>query len=297
MKWFARGKLWESPEAERAAQQKPAFTEKRGHDWRPGGLHKDPRARFDKRKRTEHPPRDRKPGAEGERPAPPAFVRPPGETRREPPRRPQSGGDRPAYSKSGDRRRELPKYPRAPSMPPRREDSRSRYPKSGNPKGGPSLPPRREGDRSAPPKSGELRRELPKPPAREGDRPAPPVYRKPAFRPGDSKAASKPAAKSSARRTRVRGRAVQGPPDQDLRVRDTTGGNDRPSSVSSSPSRVSPSSRCSPCSGSPPGRTPGSRRARVSRSSSRCSTRWQPSTPRAFYPSPPRDRLAAADGG
>jgi len=50
MRWFARGRLWESPEAERAAQRRPKRpVEARGKDWRPGGLHKDPRARFKKR--------------------------------------------------------------------------------------------------------------------------------------------------------------------------------------------------------------------------------------------------------
>jgi len=49
LKWFAHGKLWESPEAQRAAEQRPRPPrEKRDRDWRPGGQHKDPRARFDK---------------------------------------------------------------------------------------------------------------------------------------------------------------------------------------------------------------------------------------------------------
>jgi hypothetical protein len=50
LKWFARGRLWESPEAEQAAQRvtKPR-PEKRGVDWRPGGKHRDPRERFKKR--------------------------------------------------------------------------------------------------------------------------------------------------------------------------------------------------------------------------------------------------------
>lgn len=41
LKWFARGRLWASPEeaAAAAAPTSPA----RGRDWRPGGLHKDPR--------------------------------------------------------------------------------------------------------------------------------------------------------------------------------------------------------------------------------------------------------------
>ena len=47
LKWFSRGRLWESPEEERAAQT--ARQEQRGREWRPGGQHKDPRARFRKR--------------------------------------------------------------------------------------------------------------------------------------------------------------------------------------------------------------------------------------------------------
>lgn len=50
MKWFARGRLWESPEAAQAAQRTPKVPiEKRGHTWRPGGEHRDPRERFKKR--------------------------------------------------------------------------------------------------------------------------------------------------------------------------------------------------------------------------------------------------------
>jgi hypothetical protein len=60
MKWFARGKLWESPEAARAdtearrlppaghrppADRRPPG-ERRGRDWRPGGEHRDPRQKF-----------------------------------------------------------------------------------------------------------------------------------------------------------------------------------------------------------------------------------------------------------
>ena len=51
IKWFARGRLWESPEAEREARSRPKPTlERRTHEWRPGGQHKDPRARFKKPK-------------------------------------------------------------------------------------------------------------------------------------------------------------------------------------------------------------------------------------------------------
>jgi hypothetical protein len=51
MKWFARGRLWDTPEqAQWAGKNLKGSDEKRGRDWRPGGEHKDPRARFDKRK-------------------------------------------------------------------------------------------------------------------------------------------------------------------------------------------------------------------------------------------------------
>jgi hypothetical protein len=45
LRWFARGRLWDSPEA---ARQRPAPREReqRGRDWRPGGTHRDPRERF-----------------------------------------------------------------------------------------------------------------------------------------------------------------------------------------------------------------------------------------------------------
>jgi hypothetical protein len=51
MKWFARGRLWDTPEqAQWAGKNLNATTEKRGKEWRPGGQHKDPRARFDRQK-------------------------------------------------------------------------------------------------------------------------------------------------------------------------------------------------------------------------------------------------------
>jgi len=58
MKWFARGRVWESPEAEQAAQRAPRQNERRGREWRPGGLHRDPRDRF----RQEKHRKRKKPG-------------------------------------------------------------------------------------------------------------------------------------------------------------------------------------------------------------------------------------------
>jgi hypothetical protein len=66
LKWFARGRLWESRQEERDdfQQRKQRWSaagrdgrrdqiERRSKDWRPGGDHKDPRARFDKKKRRD----------------------------------------------------------------------------------------------------------------------------------------------------------------------------------------------------------------------------------------------------
>src|SRR5262245_11809185 len=115
LKWFARGRLWESQEAERESWrqrvQRPP-QERRGKDWRPGGQHKDPRARFDKRarpkgetgpdsrrpesrepdSRAKHRPwsgKPKPPAARGDRPwGPPFKGRPP---RRDRPRNPKRG--------------------------------------------------------------------------------------------------------------------------------------------------------------------------------------------------------------
>src|SRR6185436_15905530 len=49
MKWFARGRLWHTPEeAQIAAAMKPgpASADRRTPNWRPGGEHRDPRERF-----------------------------------------------------------------------------------------------------------------------------------------------------------------------------------------------------------------------------------------------------------
>lgn len=48
LRWFARGRLWDSPEA---ARQRPPRGpspggDARARDWRPGGSHRDPRDRF-----------------------------------------------------------------------------------------------------------------------------------------------------------------------------------------------------------------------------------------------------------
>jgi hypothetical protein len=47
LRWFERGRFWLSPAAAKAASRaKRATARDRDADWRPGGVHKDPRARF-----------------------------------------------------------------------------------------------------------------------------------------------------------------------------------------------------------------------------------------------------------
>jgi hypothetical protein len=49
MKWFSRGRVWASPEAasEALRLERQAPRDRRNAEWRPGGAHKDPRARFE----------------------------------------------------------------------------------------------------------------------------------------------------------------------------------------------------------------------------------------------------------
>jgi hypothetical protein len=58
-RWFARGRLWESPEQAHSAGQRPKLHH--GPQWRPGGEHRDPRERF-RKPRSSRPPRGRQRG-------------------------------------------------------------------------------------------------------------------------------------------------------------------------------------------------------------------------------------------
>jgi hypothetical protein len=96
LRWFERGKVWESPEAAIGAAKLAATAarERRTKEWRPGGEHRDPKARFEltrdqkrakfKRDQGAHssgsptrtPPRSRDEG-DGDRPQSPFGPRPP----------------------------------------------------------------------------------------------------------------------------------------------------------------------------------------------------------------------------
>jgi hypothetical protein len=122
MLWFARGRLWESPEQEREAM---AARERRGGEhrergWRPGGAHRDPRERFkvprdEKRRRFAAKLRRDRP--EGSAPGDPSERRPPsdrdrtrqdraphGKSSRPWQRRPEERGQRSWNQRPGPRR-------------------------------------------------------------------------------------------------------------------------------------------------------------------------------------------------
>jgi hypothetical protein len=106
MRYFARGRLWDNPEQAQWANRNREVTrtEPRNRDWRPGGQHKDPRARFERKPdRSERPfhskdrkpfdskdrrpfdSKDRKPiDSEGRKPFDSKYRKPAGSTERKP---------------------------------------------------------------------------------------------------------------------------------------------------------------------------------------------------------------------
>lgn len=112
LKWFARGKLWDSPDSarldtEERRRAKPSQDSRgqgaRGRDWRPGGDHRDPRQKF-KDAKKERNARERKRKFERRqrfepkgRPA--VFAKAPEAKEGRP--RPESGGYKPAGYKPG----------------------------------------------------------------------------------------------------------------------------------------------------------------------------------------------------
>ena len=169
MKWFARGKLWNSPEEARGARDdrgparpRGAGEEAgRGRDWRPGGSHRDPRQPFIDAKKARNQDRrkerfERRQRAGNDERAPEQEPRP---RRREPSeewrsRPPQGGGaaTRPRFDReSGDR----PFRPKGPT------DGRSGSWKDGGAKPGGGRDSRGPGGRDGmrPPQSSWQNRE------------------------------------------------------------------------------------------------------------------------------------------
>jgi len=130
MKWFARGRLWESQEEERAAARNRAAREHRGRDWRPGGEHKDPRARFKVPrdvKRHRFAAQQRRESL-GERDRPP----------RDRPREDSGPGSQPPWNREGRPRRDQQRDGRSDRRASRTEGNRDwprDRPPSGRPRG------------------------------------------------------------------------------------------------------------------------------------------------------------------
>jgi hypothetical protein len=89
MKWFARGKLWTSPDEAMEARRAPRGDQTygqdatparpRGRDWRPGGRHEDPRKKFiDAKKARNQDRRQQRWKRTHENPVPSADAQPPG---------------------------------------------------------------------------------------------------------------------------------------------------------------------------------------------------------------------------
>jgi hypothetical protein len=90
LKWFAHGRVWESPdevrqlrERKRAEAREATPIERRGRGWRPGGEHKDPREKFKRETFQARKRRDKKAAnlIPPEPPAEPGRVAPSHKTR------------------------------------------------------------------------------------------------------------------------------------------------------------------------------------------------------------------------
>ena len=157
MRWFARGRLWDSPEAARQPRAR-APQVPRPRDWRPGGEHRDPRDRFRKEQQSRwqalrerahtkrtggKPPRPAPRVVNQDRPGPredqPGTPRPPAPG-------PPPGPDRPP--RPGDEPPPAPRRPEEIVIPPAPPE------RGGRPPHTPSRPPSRRPlrDRTRPPR-------------------------------------------------------------------------------------------------------------------------------------------------
>jgi len=165
LRYFSRGKLWDSPEqAEWAARNTGGFGEKRGADWRPGGTHKDPRARFDRKRKKDNAARtgSRDAGASRDDRSRPVD----GDSRRPPPPGPSVRDRKSGWAPKPDRPRENSRTPKSftdreqrGSRPPAKRFTTDRGEVRPLPK------PRPEGDR---PWSGKPREQDRRAPENEG---------------------------------------------------------------------------------------------------------------------------------
>jgi hypothetical protein len=144
MKYFARGKLWESREAAHADEKRPST---RNRDWRPGGDHRDPRQKFVDAKRQRNAATRQQ---RWERKNTPPRERAHGDALRDRPRHQKPQPRKPWIRAQGTEE---------PAQPPRPRDPNREPKPSENPQ--PSPPPREEPPTvpsPAPPERGSPRR-------------------------------------------------------------------------------------------------------------------------------------------
>jgi len=115
MKWFARGRLWQSPDEAQADLQRARI--RRDRDWRPGGDHRDPREVFKNKRKREAGRREQASRRPPSRPAAPSDTR----AARTPSKPAGPSGKRTAWSPSkpsgpsGERTAWSPSKPAGPS--------------------------------------------------------------------------------------------------------------------------------------------------------------------------------------
>src|SRR5512145_1645456 len=97
MRWFARGRLWQSPDEAQADLQRARV--KRDRDWRPGGAHRDPRHAFTTKRKRDNSRREQGAREQGPRGQGPREQRreqaPRAQPRREHTRREQAPREQP----------------------------------------------------------------------------------------------------------------------------------------------------------------------------------------------------------
>ena len=187
LRWFERGKIWESPEAAVGAAKLAATTarEKRTREWRPGGEHRDPKARVEQtrdQKRAKFKQDQRGPRGNDERPQSPFGPKPPRAPR---PDRPWSDrskpSPRPARARHDRPWSERPKFDRPkPSSP--FGERRPRPPRSDNRDERRERPDRPSGPPAENPFKDRARRER-RPPSGRPGRPGRPPGDRGGFKP------------------------------------------------------------------------------------------------------------------
>ena len=216
MKWFARGKLWDSPESAQSAARPPQGSPTRslpakpprGRDWRPGGEHRDPRQKYRDAKKARNVEQRQQKFQRRQRfesQGRTAFNRPnPDRPRPDRPHQDRSGQDRPSEARPREAR---PRENRPRENRPRQDRPRQDRPRGPRPGGDArgfekKFFPRNQGG-DEPPSKHPPRREGPsrEPRPREGNEPTPPPRpSEPAIHPPGPPERGRPDAKSRRQR-------------------------------------------------------------------------------------------------